>query len=169
MGGRWGFAFLRNCPLSWLGEILLFSTVSTERQMPGVCYHKMWTIADLMTLPKINSKVRVPVIQGWRNDSRGGGGGTRTWGPSRKRVPKCLKGPKTTYKNIAIAEKQSKRSKNGPFCFILGPPGPTQEMELMGPGGEGPSRFLRFPQSCRHSCPTLPYSEKVPIPTYSLW
>ena len=106
-GGR--FAFLRNCPLSWLGEILLFSTVSTERQMPGVCYHKIWTIADLMTLPKINSKVRVPVIQGWRNDSRGSGGGTRTWGPSRKRVPKCLKGPKTTYKNIAIAEKQSKR------------------------------------------------------------
>ena len=63
---------------------------------------------------------------------------------------------------------QSKRRKNGPFCFILGPPGPTQEMELMGPGGEGPSRFSRFPQSCRHSCPTLPYSEKVPIPTYSL-
>ena len=75
---------------------------------------------------------------GWRNDSRGGG--TRPSGPSRKRVPKHLKGPKTTRTTIAIAKKQSKRSKNGPFCYILGPPGPSQEMELMGPGGEGPSR-----------------------------
>ena len=31
--------------------------------------------------------------------------GTRPLGPSRKRVPECLKGPKTTYKIIAIAEK----------------------------------------------------------------
>ena len=52
--------------------------------------------------------------------------GTRPLGPSRKRVPKCLKGPKTTYTTIAIAEKQSKRSKKGPFSLgicILGPPG----------------------------------------------
>ena len=36
--------------------------------------------------------------QGWINDSRGGGGGGGLdLGPSRKRVPKCLKGPKTTY------------------------------------------------------------------------
>ena len=35
------------------------------------------------------------------------GGGTRPWGPSRKRVPKCRKGPKTTYTTISIAEKQS--------------------------------------------------------------
>ena len=66
--------------------------------------------------------------------------GTRPWGPSRKRAPKCLKGPKTTYTTIAIAEKQSKRSKRAHFRYTLGPPGPTQEMELMGPGGEGPSR-----------------------------
>ena len=80
--------------------------------------------------------------QGWRNDWRGGG--TRPRGPPRKRVPKCLKGPKTTYTTIAIAEKQSKRSKKGPlthFVIYIGSfPGPTQEMELMGPGGEGPSR-----------------------------
>ena len=66
--------------------------------------------------------------------------GTRPWGPPRRRVPKCLKWPNTTYTNIAIAEKQSKRSQKVP-------PGPTQEMEFMGPGGEGPSqsppRFLR--------------------------
>ena len=48
--------------------------------------------------------------------------GTRPWGPPEKRVPKCLKGPKTTYTTIKIAEKHSKRSKKGPFCYILGPP-----------------------------------------------
>ena len=67
--------------------------------------------------------------------------GTRPWGPSRKRVPKCIKGPKTTDATIAVTEKQSKRSKSAHFRYILGPPGPTQEMELMRPGGEGPSRF----------------------------
>ena len=40
----------------------------------------------------------------------------------------------------SIAEKQSKRSKKAHFRYTLGPPGPTQEMELMGPGGEIPSR-----------------------------
>ena len=48
--------------------------------------------------------------------------GTRPWGPPRKRVPKCLKGPETTYTSIAIAEKQSKRSKKGPFSLYLGSP-----------------------------------------------
>ena len=66
--------------------------------------------------------------------------GIRPWGSSRKRVPKRIKGPKTTYTTIAVAEKQSKRSKKGPFSLYIGSPGPTQEMELMGPGGEGPSR-----------------------------
>ena len=66
--------------------------------------------------------------------------GTRPWGPPKKRVPKCLKGPKTTYTTIVNAEKQSKRSKRTHFSYILGPPGPTQEMKFMGPGGEGPSQ-----------------------------
>ena len=43
--------------------------------------------------------------------------GPRPWGPPRKRVPKCLKGPKITYPIIAIAEKQSKRRKKGPFSL----------------------------------------------------
>ena len=30
--------------------------------------------------------------------------------------------------------------KRAHFRYILGPPGPTQEVELMGSGGEGPSR-----------------------------
>ena len=42
--------------------------------------------------------------------------------PPRKRVPKCLKGPKTTYTTIATAEKQSKRSKKGPFSLYIGSP-----------------------------------------------
>ena len=48
--------------------------------------------------------------------------GTRPWGPSRKRVPKYIKGPKTTYTTIAVAEKQSKRSKKGPFSLYIGSP-----------------------------------------------
>ena len=80
--------------------------------------------------------------------------GTRPRGPSRKRVPKCLKGPKTTYTTIAIAEKQSKRSKKCHFRYILPPPGPTQEMEFMGPGGEGPSRSPQFFQPCAPHSPS---------------
>ena len=49
-------------------------------------------------------------------------GWTRPWGPSRKRVPKCLKGPKTTYITIAITRKQYKRSKKGPFSLCIGSP-----------------------------------------------
>ena len=48
--------------------------------------------------------------------------GTRPWGHPRKRVPKCLKGPKTTYSIIEIAEKQSKSSKKGPFSLYIGSP-----------------------------------------------
>ena len=66
-------------------------------------------------------------------------GGLGLRGP-REKGPKCLKGPKTTHTTIAIVEKQSMRSKKGPFSLYIGLiPGPTQEMELMGPGGEGPS------------------------------
>ena len=72
--------------------------------------------------------------QDWRNDSRGGG--TRP----RKRVPKCFKGPKSTNAAMAVAENSSREVKRVHFRFILGPPGPTQEMESMGHGGEGPSR-----------------------------
>ena len=49
-------------------------------------------------------------------------GETRPWGPSRKRVPKCLKGPKTTYTTIEIAENSPKRSKKGPFLSYIGSP-----------------------------------------------
>ena len=58
--------------------------------------------------------------------------GTRPWGPSRKRVPKCLRGPKTTYITIAVAEKQSKRSKKGSFSLYIGPPGSHPGNEIIG-------------------------------------
>ena len=81
-----------------------------------------------------------------------GGGGTRPWEPRGKWSLSVSKGPspKPTYTNIAIAEKQSKRSKNGHFRYILVPSGPTQEMKLMGPGGEGPSRSPPPPDFSSH-------------------
>ena len=68
--------------------------------------------------------------------------GNRLWGPRGKGSPSVSKGPKPPIQLllIAVAKKQSKRSKRAHFHYILGPPGPTQEMESMGPGGEGPSR-----------------------------
>ena len=78
--------------------------------------------------------------------------GTRPWGPSRKRVPKYLKGPKTTYSTIAIAEKQSKRSKKGPIWLYIGSPRvPPRKWNLWGPEGKvppGPPPPPRFLQPC---------------------
>ena len=64
--------------------------------------------------------------------------GTRPWGPPRKKVPKCLKGPKTTYTTNAIAEKQAKRVKRAHFRYILGPPVPPKKWNLWGPEGKVP-------------------------------
>ena len=43
-------------------------------------------------------------------------------GALEEKGPKCLKGPKTIYTTIAVAEKQSKRSKKGPFSLHIGSP-----------------------------------------------
>ena len=74
--------------------------------------------------------------------------GTRPWGPSMKRDPECIKGPKTTYTTIAVAEKQSKRSKKGPFSLYIRspPPVPPRRWNYWGPEGKvppGPPRFLQ--------------------------
>ena len=75
--------------------------------------------------------------------------GTRPWEPSRKRVPKCIKGPKTTYTTIAVAEKQCKRGKKGPFSLYIrspSPPVPPRRWNYWGPEGKvppGPPRFLQ--------------------------
>ena len=111
-------------------------------------------------------------------------GGLGLGGPRGKGSPSISKGPKPPIQLLhlllyiiytiiylllyAIAEKQSKRSKKGPFCYIFGPPGPSQEMELMGPGGEGPSRSPppppRFLQSWwkLRSMPQKPHPKATP-------
>ena len=68
----------------------------------------------------VPNSARGTCAQGWRNDSTEVGG-LGSGGPEKK-VLKCLKGPKTTYTTIAIAEKQSERSKKGPFSLYIGPP-----------------------------------------------
>ena len=64
--------------------------------------------------------------------------GPRPWGPPRKRVPKCLKGPETTYTTIAISEKQSKISKKGLFLLYIGPLVPPRKWNLWGLEGKVP-------------------------------
>ena len=63
-------------------------------------------------------------------------------GALEEKGPQVSQRAKTTYTTIAGAEKQSKRSKKGPFCYIYiywGPSGvPTQEIKLMGPEGKVP-------------------------------
>ena len=79
--------------------------------------------------------------------------GTRPRGPSRKRVSKCLKGPKTTYTTIAIAEKQSKRSKKGPFSLYIGSPPPGNGIH-----GARRGRSLPVPPPPRFLRPCAPHS-----------
>ena len=43
-------------------------------------------------------------------------------GALEEKGPECLKGPKTTYTTLAIAEKQSKRGKKDPFSLYLESP-----------------------------------------------
>ena len=66
--------------------------------------------------------------------------GTRPWGPRGKGSPSVSKGPKPPIQLLQLLKNSSREVKRVHFRYILGPPGPTQEMELMGPGGEGPSR-----------------------------
>ena len=76
--------------------------------------------------------------QGWRNDSRGGG--SRPWGPSRKRSASISKGPKPPIQLLQLLKNSQKEVKRAHFVIYWVPPGPSQEMELMEPGGEGSSR-----------------------------
>ena len=47
---------------------------------------------------------------------------------------------------LQLLKNSPREVKMAHFRHILGPPGPTQEMELMGPGREGPSRSPRLLQ-----------------------
>ena len=80
-------------------------------------------------------------FQRWRGLDLGGRG---------KGYPSVSKGPKPPIgTTIGIAENSPREDKRAHFRYILGPPGPTQEMEFMGPGGEGPSRSPPPPRFLR--------------------
>ena len=49
--------------------------------------------------------------------------GTRPWGPWRKRVPECLKGPKTTYTTIRMLKNSPSEPKGVYIRYILISPG----------------------------------------------
>ena len=66
--------------------------------------------------------------------------GTRPWGPRGKGSPSVSKGPKPPIQLLQLLKNSPREVKRPIFVIYCVPPGPTQEMELMGPGGEGPSR-----------------------------
>ena len=72
------------------------------------------------------------------------GGGTRPWVPQGKGSPSVSKGQKLPIQLLQLLKNRPREVKRAHFRYILGPPGPTQEMEFMGPRGEGPSRSPRF-------------------------
>ena len=98
--------------------------------------------------------LRTPIIhlyrcrtQGWINDSRGGGGGLGLRGPRGKGSPSVLKGPKPPIlTTIAIAEKQPKRSKKGPFSLYICPP--PRSHPGNGINGARRGRSLPVPPPC---------------------
>ena len=69
--------------------------------------------------------------------------GIDSGGIKHKSVHKCLKGPKTTYTTIAVAEKQSKRNKRAHFryTYIKSPGSHSGDgINRARGGGAGPSR-----------------------------
>ena len=47
--------------------------------------------------------------QGWRNDSRGGGGGTKPWGPRGKGSPSVSKGPKPPIQLLQLLKNSQEK------------------------------------------------------------
>ena len=68
------------------------------------------------------------------------GGGLGLGGPRGKRVLSDAKGPKPPIQLLQLLKNSPKEVKRTHFGIYRVPPGPTQEIKLMGPGGEGPSR-----------------------------
>ena len=69
-----------------------------------------------------------------------GGEGLGLGGPRGKGSPSVSKGPKPPIQLLQLLKNSPREVKRAHFVIYLVPPGPTQEMGLMGPGGEGPSR-----------------------------
>ena len=75
--------------------------------------------------------------------------GARPWGPRGKGSPSVSKGPIPPIQLLLLLKNGPREVKRAHFVIYWVPPGPTQELELMGPGGEGPSRSPpRFLQPC---------------------
>ena len=74
----------------------------------------------------------MPLNQGWRNDSRDGGGGLGSGGPRGKGSSSVSKGPKPPIQLLQLLKKQSKRSKKGPFSLYIVPPGSHPGSEING-------------------------------------
>ena len=86
--------------------------------------------------PVGRNSARGTCAQGWRNDSRGGG--TRLWGPREKGSSSVSKGPKPPIQLLQLLKNSPREVKRAHFRYILVPPGSTQEVKLMGPGGKVP-------------------------------
>ena len=69
-----------------------------------------------------------------------GGGGLGSGGPRGKGSSSVSKGPKPPIQLLQLLKNSPREVKRVHFRYILVPPGSTQEVKLMGPGGEGPSR-----------------------------
>ena len=76
--------------------------------------------------------------------------GTRPWGSRGKGSPGVSKGPKPPIQLLKLLKNSQREVKRLIFVIYWVPPGPTQEMEFVGPGGEGPSRSPRFLRPCRN-------------------
>ena len=72
-------------------------------------------------------------------------------GPRGKGSPSVSKGPKSPIQLLQLLRNSPREVRRAHFCYILGPPGPTQEMEFMGPRGEGHSRSPVSPAMDRKS------------------
>ena len=75
---------------------------------------------------------------------------TRPWGPRGKGSPSVSKGPKPPKQLLQLLKNSPREVKRVHFRYIWVPSGPTQEMEFMGPGGEGPSRSPPVSPAMRH-------------------
>ena len=67
-------------------------------------------------------------------------GGLGSGGPRGKGSSSVSKGPKPPIQLLQLLKNSPREVKRAHFRYMLVPRGPTQEVKLMGPGGEGPSR-----------------------------
>ena len=101
------------------------------------------------------------LTQGWRNDSRGGGGGIGSGGPREKGSLSVSKGPKPPIQLLQFLKKNSPREvkrERDHFRYILVPPGSHPGSEINGArrGRSLPVPPPRFLQPCgltRHDTP----------------